>query len=48
MRKFDFKLPTPEIGDQFGPIDDVTVHPLKSNIYALFVPQQTKVELIIS
>ena len=22
MRKFDFKLPTPEIGDQFGPIDE--------------------------
>ena len=27
MRKFDFKLPTPEIGDQFGPIDDVEGHP---------------------
>lgn len=27
MRKFDFRLPTPEIGDQFGPIDDVEGHP---------------------
>ena len=27
MRKFDYPLPTPEIGDQFGPIDDVEGHP---------------------
>ena len=28
MRKFDYNLPTPEIGDQFGPIDDVEGHPV--------------------
>ena len=28
MRKFDFKLPIPEVGDQFGPIDDVEGHPV--------------------
>lgn len=27
MRRFDYKLPTPEIGEQFGPIDDVEGHP---------------------
>lgn len=27
MRRFDFILPTPEIGDKFGPIDDVEGHP---------------------
>ena len=27
MRRFDYPLPTPEIGDQFGPIDDVEGHP---------------------
>ena len=28
MRRFDFKLPTLEVGDQFGPIDDVEGHPV--------------------
>lgn len=28
MRRFDYPLPTPEIGDQFGPIDDVEGHPV--------------------
>ena len=27
MRKFDYILPAPAIGDQFGPIDDVEGHP---------------------
>lgn len=27
MRRFDYKLPAPEVGDQFGPIDDVEGHP---------------------
>lgn len=27
MRRFDYPLPTPEIGEQFGPIDDVEGHP---------------------
>lgn len=27
MRRFDYTLPTPEIGEQFGPIDDVEGHP---------------------
>lgn len=27
MRRFDFIPPAPEIGDQFGPIDDVEGHP---------------------
>lgn len=27
MRRFDYIPPTPEIGDQFGPIDDVEGHP---------------------
>ena len=27
MRRFDYILPTPEIGDKFGPIDDVEGHP---------------------
>ena len=28
MRRFDFIPPIPEIGDQFGPIDDVEGHPV--------------------
>ena len=28
MRRFDYPLPTPEIGEQFGPIDDVEGHPV--------------------
>lgn len=28
MRRFDYILPIPEIGDQFGPIDDVEGHPV--------------------
>ena len=28
MRRFDFKLPTPEVGDRFGPVDDVEGHPV--------------------
>lgn len=28
MRRFDYIPPTPEIGEQFGPIDDVEGHPV--------------------
>ena len=28
MRRFDYPLPAPEIGDQFGSIDDVEGHPV--------------------
>ena len=27
MRRFDYILPTPEVGEQFGPIDDIEGHP---------------------
>ena len=27
MRRFDFIPPTPEIGDKFGPVDDIEGHP---------------------
>lgn len=28
MRRFDYFPPTPEVGEQFGPIDDVEGHPV--------------------